>query len=208
MKRFSVHSACVLMLLGLFLLSSLKVAADLGDVWALPSSTAGTSSWRVNSSYNLLPGTTNVYDIGSSSAKVKAIYATDIDVTTFTYSTDAVTTTALTGTDLTYTTLKGVPVTVTANATLATDANLVYIGSISGNRTYVLPTPSAGRVITIQDTIGNVSVNGNVTIDGASTHTINGALNVTMEEAFGGLHLVGVSSTSWAASKMVRPDAE
>lgn len=103
--------------------------------------------------------------------------------------------------------IRTMPVTVTSNTTLTSNAAQVFIGSINGNRTYVLPTPAVGQVLEIQDTGGNISVNGNVTIDGAGAHTINGVANVTIEDAFGGLRLVGVSTTAWAASKRTTPDA-
>lgn len=170
MKKFSLSSV----LIGLMALFCLLVplAADSGDIWALPSNV-----WRVNSSGHLIPGTTNVSDFGTSSNLARAIYSTDVQ----------------------YTSEKLVPTTVTANATLTTLPRIVYIGSLNANRTYIIPAPTVGAVVEFQDTAGNVNVNGNVTIDAGSGKTINGSQTKVISTTYGGLKLHGVSTTAWAA---------
>jgi hypothetical protein len=165
----------------IILCASLIGRATLGDLWAIAS--GNTDVWRITSSGNLQPGADSTYAVGSSSAKVSTIYADDAEI-------DAI---------------KHVPVTVTANATLADNTYAVFVGSINGNRTYVLPTPTIGRRISIIDPAGHVNVNGNVTIDGASTNTVNGAANVTFSETYGRVELIGVSTTAWVASEAPAP---
>lgn len=181
MKKFNIGHRIVFMLIFLFSVLLGISFADLGDIWALPGDV-----WRVTSSGHLVPGANTTYDVGSSSKMAQSVYAVDLVANRVKVLS---------------------PVTVTSNTTLTSNAAQVFIGSINGNRTYVLPSPAIGQVVDIQDTGGNVSVNGNVTIDGAGSNTINGAANVTIEDAFGGLRLVGISTTAWAASKRTTPDA-
>lgn len=48
--------------------------AEMGDKATLGGETSGVYDWRVDSSGNLLPGTTNTSDIGSSSLGVNDVY--------------------------------------------------------------------------------------------------------------------------------------
>lgn len=171
MKRFKT---ILVFLVSIFCLI-FAVGADLGDVWALPGNV-----WRVNKSGHLIPGTTNVRNVGSSTNLVNSVFATNHLFSS---------------------------TTVTTNATLTTNPSSILIGSISGNRTYTLAAPVAGQEVWIQDSAGNVSVNGNVTIAAGSGRTINGAATITLEEDYGGVRLIGLSSTAWAASKTSTPDA-
>jgi hypothetical protein len=169
MKKFKI-----LAFLAVLLSVMSFVYADLGDIWALPGNV-----WRVTSSGHLIPGTTNVSELGSSSKMVKTLYATDQVFSS---------------------------TTVTANATLTSNPSSILIGSISGDRTYTLAAPVAGHEVWIQDVAGNVSVNGNVTIAAGSGRTINGASSITIEGAYNGVRLIGLTSTTWAASKTTTPD--
>ena len=62
-----------IVLFGLLILFSNSAYAADGDTWTAPAG-IGTDAWRVTSSGDLLPGTTNTYDLGSASLYPKTIY--------------------------------------------------------------------------------------------------------------------------------------
>ena len=61
-----------IVLFGLLILFSNSAYAEIGDLW-LPTPNRA-DSWYINSSGDLLPGTTNTYDLGSASLYPKTIY--------------------------------------------------------------------------------------------------------------------------------------
>lgn len=232
MKSLISSRAMTLLFVVMVTFSSLMVAwSESGDIWALPNNVwrvtsggdmipgtnntvdIGSAAKQVDAIY-AVDVICSTYTYATDAVTIGNITGTNITGTTITGTTVNATTQNTSGTSniatgnitaLTVGSYKGTPVTVTANATLADSSTQVFVGSINGDRTYVLPTPSAGATIWLSDTAGNVNVNGNVTIDGAGAHTINGAANVTFNTTYGSIRLVGINSTSWVASELAAP---
>ena len=143
----------------------------------------------------ILPGVANGMNLGSAALPIANVYASNLTTGIVTSSTDAL---ALTNLTVGYS-FKVNSVTVTANATLANTVQ-VFVGTITGDRTYTLPTPSAGAVMDIQDSLGTVGVAGNVTIKAAGGTYLNGALagTKTITSAYGGAKFFGIDATHWA----------
>lgn len=159
---------------------SLEMAsASLGDIWALPGNV-----WRVNSSGHLVPGTTAVKDIGSSSLVVRSVYGSDVNLS---YLTSA----PITGTNATY--------------TIPSRSFHVLVPSINTDRTWTLPAPYVGADMLITDSAGNVNVNGNITLNASSGTTVNGGSNIKLKATYGTIRLTGVSSTKWVGSSLGTP---
>lgn len=178
MKKFL--SNLTLAMMAAILVMTWAADADLGDIWALPSNV-----WRVNSSGHLIPGTTAVSDIGSSSLQTRYIYGQDAVVDRFDYSN------IVTGTNATY--------------TIPSRAGQVFVPSISATRAWTVPAPTVGSEMIVTDTAGNVNVNGNITLTAPAGKTINGASTVSFKQTWGSIRLVGTSTTNWAASSMPAP---
>lgn len=80
-RRPSPGGILILAILAWLLIALLPttVKAAIGDVAAWPN-IQGVDLWRITSAGDLVPGTTGTRDIGSSTLRVDAIYANDLDL--------------------------------------------------------------------------------------------------------------------------------
>lgn len=177
MKNLKLTFALTLMALLAF---GTQVFGDLGDIWALPG-----NAWRVTSTKDLVPGTTNTNDIGSSSLNARFIYGQDVVQGRSTLSN------IVTGTNATY--------------TIPSRAAQVFVPQINATRSWTLPAPTVGAVMLVSDTAGNVNVNGNITLTASAGTTINGASTINFNSTYGTVRLVGVNATLWQASEVAGP---
>lgn len=165
----------VLAIIGIFSAALIGVAySDLGDRFAASNGAHGFSL-RVDKTNNTVPGVTASYNLGSAALAWKQVYLGGL---TFN------------------------PVTLTAaGANITNPSSLVYVGSISSNKTFNLPVPVVGSELIVQDVAGNVSVNGNVTLQAPTGIFVNGvtAGNIVLSTTWGARTLLGIDATHYAA---------
>lgn len=90
--------------------------------------------------------------------------------------------------------------TVSSSGTLTTTQKVVVVDSTSGTITLTLPASSAspaGRCYVIKRSVGPAGA-GDVIIEGASTETIDGALNFTLSTQGESITIVDMGTGQWS----------
>lgn len=180
-KNLGLGKRIGLAILGMFVGAGAvqSLAADIA-VWRDTQRLHSPILLRLSSAGHLLPGTTGVNNLGSSSFKYAAIYGNDVAAAQ----------------------IHLLPKAVTANTTLVVaDGNEIRVGSIAGNISIVIPsavTAGNGAVLDVQDVGGVLDATHALAFTSTSGNINGSASALAYSTAYGGKRFIS-DGTNWFA---------
>lgn len=170
MKRLTRYAPALLLLAFILVQAAMlspKAVGAIGDLWAIATVGGGTDILRVDSSGNLLPGTTGTYSLGSSSLKFQNAYMAG----------------QIYGAEASWTNL-----TATGDVTMNdAGADTLLIGAAADTLTML------GNV-SITDTQWSISATGVAAFAGTTATTLEATGNVTFNDAGADTLLLGAAA--------------